>query len=302
MKTLKWIALLLALVPLGVRGEETALSAKLIAVTGNVSIAVPGGGGSATVGAILPVGSAVTTTAGGQATLQFFDGTVAIVQPDSNVTIQEHNVVSQGGVVSKENTMLDLHAGGVIASLDPSKKNVTNFRVRTPKGVAAARGTVFAVRISQDTTNASVTTMSGTVTFVTDTGTYTVSFGQTSSGNGVLSVADAVKANPALAKDILDAASVVAQAVGNGTVTNSAQSPNLVGTVLAAMMEVAKEASPDTAAATEATMLQLAGNNGQSSKGLLDEIVTPSTAPTKNQNTILPPLDQTQTVVSPSKP
>ena len=273
----------------------------------------------------------ITTSGGGQATVKFFDGTVAIVQPDTTVSIKTHSVESAGGAVQKENTLLDLRSGGVIASLDPAKKNVTNFRVRTPKGVAAARGTVFAVRVSQDTANATVITMSGTVTFITDQGEFSVSFGQVSTGSGAMSVADAVKANPNLAKDIVDAAAMVATAVGNGSISGTAQSPDLVTTVLAAVVDVAIQAAPDSApdilrqvitnaapalqgssgaatvsivteAARQAAMKADPANADKLSAAIL--AVSPSAAAeagvgSSSQSTIEPPLDQT--AVSPSK-
>lgn len=318
MKTLKWIFLLLVAVPLCVRGDEPASGAKVVAISGNVSFAAPSGAVDATVGAVLPVGSVVTTTGGGQATLQFFNGTVVIVQPESNVTVLEHSVTSEAGVVTKENTMLDLHAGGVVASLDPAKKNISNFRVRTPKGVAAARGTVLAVRIG--TTGGSVTTFSGTVTFITDQGEITVNFGQTSSGNGVLSVADAVKANPSLATDILDATSMVAKAVGDGNVSNTSDSPNLVTTVLAALVDVAVQVAPDNAQNIVRDVLNLSGQSGSAETSqTLNQVAQQSAArttgttessqgtdtngqPPADQTKILPPLDQTQIIVSPSQP
>ena len=276
MKTLRWIALVLASLPLLMRGEDLTQTAKLIAVNGSVSIALPNGGGSAAVGTELPVGTAITTSGGGQATIKFFDGTIAIVQPDTNVAIQTHTVTSQGGVVQKENTQLDLRSGGVVASLDPAKKNLTNFRVRTPKGVAAARGTVFAVRVTQSTSNASVTTMSGTVTYITDQGEFSVAFGQVSTGSTALSVADAVKANPNLAKDIVDSAALVATAVGNGSIVNSSGTPDLVTAVLVAVTDVAIQAAPESAAAIVKQVLTnaapaLQGSDGASIRATVTE-------------------------------
>ena len=331
MKTLRWIALVLASLPLLMRGEELTQTAKLIAVNGSVSIALPNGGGSAAVGTELPVGTAVTTSGGGQATIKFFDGTIAIVQPDTNVAIQTHTITSEGGVVQKENTQLDLRSGGVVASLDPAKKNLTNFRVRTPKGVAAARGTVFAVRVTQSTSNASVTTMSGTVTYITDQGEITVAFGQVSTGSTALSVADAVKANPNLAKDIVDSAALVATAVGNGSIVNTPGTPGLVTAVLSAVTDVAIQAAPDSApaivkqvltnaapalqgadgagtraAVTEAAQQAAAKGDPANADKLAAEITAASNEAASDagigsstQTAIVPPLDQT--AVSPAK-
>lgn len=319
------------MIPLLLRAEEVNKSATLVAVNGSVAISGPGGAITATVGADLPVGAVMTTTSGGTASVKFFDGTVVVVEPDSHVTISTHSVTTDGGNVTKESTLLDLKAGGVIASLDPAKKHVTDFRVRTPKGVAAARGTVFSVRVEQDNGNSSVTTMSGTVTFYTDQGEFSVSFGNVGSSNGVQSVSDAVKANPGLAKVILDGAALVASAVGNGSVSNTAQSPNLVSTVLAAVTDVAIQAAPNAAADTVKTILTnaapgiassdlsgvvntvvesgvqaVAKANPDNSTGLQQSIKAigtsfgGTTTTTTSLNPILPPLDQTQSQASPS--
>lgn len=340
MKILPSFVLLLALaLPFGLRAEDSARPAKLVAINGQVTFTLPGGNSApVTVGTVLPVGTAITTSPGALATVEFFDGTVTIVQPESDVTIAEHSITKESGE-NKENTLLDLRAGGVVNSLDPAKKKVTNFKVRTPKGVAAARGTVFAVRINN--TGSSVTTMAGTVTFVTDQGEFTVAFGQVSGGSGVSSVADAVKGNPNLAKDILEATAMVATAVGNGTVGNTEQTPNLISTVLAAIVDVAVQVAPGNAAQVAKDVIAAAapalqGSNGaavveavaqaaaqaatkadpSSTTQAADIITTTRQAAadagvkvdttaspdggTTSSTPILPPLDQTQVIVSPS--
>jgi hypothetical protein len=257
MKTLRWFALLAAFTPAWIHGAEANRVAKIVAVSGNVSVT----GGAAEVGAPVTIGSTVSTSSGGTASVQFFDGTITVVQPDSSVTISTHSVTTDAsGAVIKENTLLDLHAGGVVNSLDPAKKEITSFKVRTPKGVAEAHGTVFAVRISQTTQDASVTTMAGTVTFVTDQGTFTVPFGSFSGGSGVQTVAEAVKSNPTLAAEILAATAQVASAIGNGSVGNTPGSPGLTTAVLAALVDVAIQAAPGQAADTLKTVLTNAGS------------------------------------------
>lgn len=337
MKPFRWLALILFLaLPFRALADEATRPAKLVAQTGQVTFALPGGSTTpVTVGSVLPVGTVITTSPDGQATVEFFDGTVTVVQPESDLTIATHSVTAEAGE-TKENTLLDLRAGGVVSSLDPAKKKVTNFKVRTPKGVAAARGTVFAVRIN--TSGSSVTTMAGTVTFVTDQGEFTVAFGQFSSGSGVSSVSQAVKDNPNLASQILEATAMVAKAVGEGAVANTSQTPNLVSTVLAAIVDVAVQAAPDSASQIVKDVITAAAPALQGTNGaaVVDTITQSATQaankadPTGNaasgidsaakeaaqnsgvqtttdnagtgttSNPILPPLDQTQVIVSPS--
>jgi hypothetical protein len=90
-------------------------------------------------------GATITTGADGDVYLESHAGYVTSIKGDSVVTVDEISVVSEGGQVKEERTMLDLKSGNLVAKLDPRKKSVNNYQVRTPKGVAAARGTVFTV-------------------------------------------------------------------------------------------------------------------------------------------------------------
>lgn len=326
MKLLQWSGLVLVGMSL-FAVAAAARDAKLVAVNG--SVVVTGANGEAlraAPGTVLPEGGSILTQSGGEATVEFFEGTVSVIQPDSHVVIERHY---DGGAGGKETTVLQLETGAVVTSLDPAKRPVTDFRVRTPKGEAAAHGTIFAVKVTQDRPQGTVTTMSGTVTFVTDQGEVTVAFGHVSSGGAAQSVADAVKANPGLAADILQATAGVARAVGEGAVGNTDQSPNLVTTVLAALVDVAVQAAPNNAADTVRSIVSAAGpalNAGQVkavtlaavqatakvNPSAVGEVAAAATAAAAESgatgdggggqpNQVLPALDQTQVVVSPSR-
>ena len=246
MKTARWVSLLLGIAPLWLHGQE-ARSARIVAVTGGATVSSSSGTIAAAVGSEISIGSTIATSPGASVTVKFFDGIVGIMEQKTTVILAALSVGPDSTGAVKENTLLDLKEGGVVASLDPSKKDVTHFSVRTPQGVATAHGTVFAVEVSQDASNSNVTTMSGTVTYVTSEGTFIIPFGQAATGGAIAALAAAAKANPALVQDILAAASSVAAAIGNGSVTNSAASPNLVNTVLSAVVAAAVEVDPQSA-------------------------------------------------------
>lgn len=260
-------------------------------------------------GATLAAGALIRTGGSAEVALRFFDGTVATVLADSEVTIERLEAQVEGERNVKEITVLNLQRGTVVASLDPAKKDITSFSVRTPRGVAVARGTVFAVRVTQDQANATVGTMSGVVTFVTDRGEISVAFGQASAGGSVQTVAEAVAADPTLAAVFMEAAVSVANAIGQGAITNTSGTPNLVEGVLAAVVKVAADANPGS----KGELLSAVGNAVGSGNGNLVAIAaaaasdrTPAAQAGKggdgNPNTtILPSLDQTQVVVSPSR-
>ncbi len=332
------------------RAETSGQEGTVVAVKGSVTVSGAGGAsGNARTGSKVVQGTRFVSGAGSEATIRFFDGTVAVIQADSEVIVEALTRTTDTGRVTKETVTLDLKKGGTVATLDPAKKDVNDYRVRTPKGVAVARGTVFAVRVTQDQSNATLTTMSGTVTFVTERGEVTVSIGQTSSGSGVMSVAQAVAANPELAQSFVEAATSIAAAVGAGTVNNSSGTPNNVNTVLAALVDVAAQAAPGQAADIARSVFAAAapglGANGAATALLITQAAVGGAAkvdPTNSQarstqvaeavasaansasisvdakvlagaaqggagevtaeTPILPPLDQTQVVVSPSRP
>lgn len=326
MKLPKLIVIAVGILSVTVRGEEVNRDAAVTAFKGSVSVMQPGSSvaQTVTVGAHVAVGAQITTTANSTATLRFFDGTVVIVQPNSKMTVDTNSLTTVDGKVTNENTLLNLQSGMLLASIDPARHDITKFKVRTPRGVASARGTVFAVRVTQNQENADVTTMNGTVTFVTDQGEFTVSFGQVGSTSGVMSVSDAVKANPELAGEIISAVATVAAAAGDGSLSNTDTSPNLVNTVLAAVVEVAAQAAPAQAAEIVSTAISAAGLSGSAAQSVaqaaiqgassvdstqtdaiteaVDNVLTENgDTPTGDEGgEVLPQLDPTQTVVSPS--
>lgn len=260
-------------------------------------------------GIALPVGAVIRTSGGSEVSLRFFDGTVASVLADSELILERIEAQQQAGRNVTETTVLNLQRGTVVASLDPAKKDITRFSVRTPRGVAVAKGTVFAVRVTQDKTNATVGTMSGVVTFLTDRGEITVAYGQASSGSGVQTVAQAVAADPSLAGVFMEAAVSVANAIGQGAIANTSGTPNLVEGVLAAVVKIAAEANPNSTGQIVRAVTGAVGSENASLAAVAAAAAsdrTPAAAAGRggdnNPNTaILPLLDQTQVVVSPSK-
>lgn len=257
-------------------------------------------------GATLPVGATILTSGGAEVSLRFFDGTVASVLADSEVTIETLEARASGGRNVTETTVLNLQRGTVVASLDPAKKDVTRFSVRTPRGVAVAKGTVFAVRVTQDKENATVGTMSGVVTFLTDKGEVSVAFGEASSGGAVQSVAAAVAADPSLAAMFTEAAISLAAAVGQGAITNTQATPNLAATVLAAVVKVAVDANPAEAGNLAQAVLTASGGQNTAWAAVVMQAAAgtpaaPSSTTGTDAGAILPALDQTQVVVSPSR-
>jgi len=146
MNTRKLTLLFTALVGLAVSAfaQSTATEATVARVTGTVTATLADGSTVAvTEGTKLPQGPTITTGDNSQAFLVSHGDTTSVIAANSVVEIAELSTTSAGGKVTEQKATLDLKSGNLVAKLNPAKKSVNQYAVRTPKGVAAARGTVF---------------------------------------------------------------------------------------------------------------------------------------------------------------
>ena len=149
--------------------QTTQTQATVARVTGAATVTLPDGSTTPlTAGMKVAQGSTITTGADGDVYLESHAGYVTSIKHDSVVAVDEISVTTEGGQVKEERTMLDLKSGNLVAKLDPKKKAVNNYQVRTPKGVAAARGTVFNVAYKGGTY--SIAVVNGTVTILPTSG------------------------------------------------------------------------------------------------------------------------------------
>jgi hypothetical protein len=130
------MALAVSLIALSANGAFAA-DWKLVEVAGVVRIAAPGKApGPASANQVLPVGSIVTTAAGGRAAL--FNGAQRItLGPNSRMTVAPE---SNAGMTR---VMQDL--GSILFQID--KKPSQHFRVETPLLAAVVKGTTFTVNV-----------------------------------------------------------------------------------------------------------------------------------------------------------
>lgn len=259
MNTRKLLVLFTALVGLALSAtaQSTKVTEATVAkLTGSATVTLPDGSTAAvTQGMKIPQGATIATAADGEVLLQTHASTAATLKANTTVSIDELNTSSAGGKVTEEVTTLNLKNGNLISALDPSKKNVNNYKVRTAKGVAAARGTTFSVVINGATY--SVTTTSGGVSFTGPNGSFTVGAGQTTDGGGnaPISIADMPTATPeqAAAKQaaVAEMTNVLA-AVAVAVTANIVPASELTTAVTAAV--TAAPAAASTIAATVATV------------------------------------------------
>jgi hypothetical protein len=109
--------------------------------SGEVMVTLPGATAAVPVilGDSLPEGSVVTTGPDGSALVESFAGISTGVSESSSVVIGKHSVSAEGVRTAE----IELKEGSTVSVLDPAKRKINNYGVRTPKGVAAARGTTY---------------------------------------------------------------------------------------------------------------------------------------------------------------
>ncbi len=104
------------------------------------------GGGALRSGQSLPEGSEVSTGDDGHVTLRLVDGTLLRLRPASRLQLRQSRRVPDAGAVRSGTT---LERGRVEIEAAPAEAGRPGFRIDTPQGVLAVRGTEF--RVATDT-------------------------------------------------------------------------------------------------------------------------------------------------------
>jgi hypothetical protein len=151
--------LLPVLLALGMAGLRAAtVNAVCNAATSPAEFAAPHSASFAPLhpGQVLLIGSTVRTGDGGGAVLVTTPGSAIKIGSDSVLRINDLAFAKSGSAVTERKARLQLTSGVVSAMIDPSTPKITDFKIQTPQGVAAARGTFYAVIISHGKTYVSV--------------------------------------------------------------------------------------------------------------------------------------------------
>ncbi|MEM1158123.1 MAG: FecR domain-containing protein [Verrucomicrobiota bacterium] len=127
-------------------------------------------------GDVIPHGSSVRTDFGGELVVAQSPGVTFQILPNSNVEFTENEYKLENGI-EKRTFKATLDKGGIISNLENVDPNYTDYQIKTPLAVAAARGTAFAVYTSSSITV--VVTADGTVTVTGQDGAvYTATIGE----------------------------------------------------------------------------------------------------------------------------
>ncbi len=255
-----------ALVSLVFAGTAWASDAKVVKIVGSgAAYYTPQGQAKAKIvgSDLIPEKSVIETGANVEVYIETFSGAVATVRQNSRLVIDELSATTR-------KARLNLKAGQVVSTLDPSKRSNTDYGIVMPTGVAAARGTVFLVTVVPEgngNANTSVLNLNGVVRITrTDGSSFDVPFGQGSANSAAaVALAALVQSDPTVKQDIVDAVSAVA---ANVAAANSAAGSEANATAqLAAVTSAAVGAAPDQAGAIVNAAVQGAASAGSAVSG-----------------------------------
>ncbi len=149
--TLPFIAASLLFASLFLASADVAFAeskARTHSVSGNVTFAAKGGSAflPLNAGQELAAGSRVRTGVESSAVIVVLSGAAIELSPETEITISEL-VARQASRDAKQRALISIKGGTAGALIDPKRAHETDFKFQTPNGVAAARGTFYAVSV-----------------------------------------------------------------------------------------------------------------------------------------------------------
>lgn len=121
-------------------------SGSVTVAVGDVKVTPPGGAAEKALkaGDTVAIGSTVKTGADSRAVIVMTARSAIRVAADSEVLIEEMKESD-----TEPKVLLDLKSGSLGALLKPGANAEMDFKIKTPSGIAAARGTFFAVVVEE---------------------------------------------------------------------------------------------------------------------------------------------------------
>jgi hypothetical protein len=125
------------------------VKATVQSVKGDVKFAMPGSifFKKLATGTTLSSGSIIKTGAASEAVISVTPGAAMRVDENTTVAISDMEFEKVDGKVVKRAANIQLSEGTLSSLLDSKNPEATDFRVKTPQGTAAARGTFYGVSV-----------------------------------------------------------------------------------------------------------------------------------------------------------
>jgi hypothetical protein len=232
--------------------QQAPVEAVISSFVGTVTVTAPGATAAvpAVVGQKLPEGSTVITGKGASALIQSHEGISTGLGEKATAVVGSHSVNAEG----VRTAVIDLKTGTTVSVLDPSKRKINNYGVRTPRGVAAARGTTYSTTVTLNSGGqvvVTVNTLTGAVNFsIVGGASVNISEGKSANSNSgvATSIANAIAAaspedKAQLTEALKVTVSVVATIAAASKETGDTKADVTLKTVLKNTDDVADEVS-----------------------------------------------------------
>ncbi|MEN9840903.1 MAG: hypothetical protein RL376_703, partial [Verrucomicrobiota bacterium] len=100
------------------------------------------------IGDTVTLGTRIVTAADGRVVITPFPGIKSIISPSSDVVIEKlSETKAAGSNVALQQAVLNLKSGAVVSDLEKQEGVAYDYAIRTPRGVAGARGTTYTVSV-----------------------------------------------------------------------------------------------------------------------------------------------------------
>lgn len=99
-------------------------------------------------GEAVTAGSTITTGADGRVVLTPMPGVKSIITPNSTITLESVSETPGADATTAYQATLNLKVGAVVSDLNKPADATYDYSVRTPRGLAGARGTTFTVGVN----------------------------------------------------------------------------------------------------------------------------------------------------------
>ncbi|MCX6939051.1 MAG: FecR domain-containing protein [Verrucomicrobia bacterium] len=160
-----------------------AQTVRVLTVSGEATIQ-PADGSPArpiVVGDTVTLGTRIVTAANGRVVITPFPGIKSIIAPSSNVTIEKiSETKATGSNVALQQAVLNLKSGAVVSDLEKQEGIAYDYAIRTPRGVAGARGTTYTVAVAPSGVESVIVTDGRIQITLTSGATYNLAPGQAS--------------------------------------------------------------------------------------------------------------------------
>ncbi|MBC8009147.1 MAG: hypothetical protein H7067_03515 [Burkholderiales bacterium] len=158
-------------------------SVRVLVATGDVTLQAPGDAAPrpAVKGDVVPLGSRLVTGPASRIVLTPFPGIISMLAENSSLVVERaQSATPPGTTATLQQATLDLKTGTLVSDLEKQAGIAYDYSVKTPRGVAGARGTIYAVAVDISGVEA-VLVSDGTIQItLTDGTSLTLSPGQAS--------------------------------------------------------------------------------------------------------------------------